>query len=164
MADARIIQAADAAVALILAGWTGRGADDGAERVYAPTINLSGDDAPRLAGRHVYVFPGPYSAEQLDRADQWRRHSLRALVVERYADAGDPTRAWVDERVNFVEQRVFNPLANQSLKLVGQMTPDPEFVATIDELCDRAILQEHKTFWSYATFGFVEPTDLTGDP
>lgn len=162
MADARIIQAADAAVALILAGWTGRGADDGAERVYAPPIHLSGDEAPPLAGRRVYVFPGPYSAEQLDRADQWRRYTLRVLAVERYPDAGDPPTGWVDTRVNFVEAKVFNALANQSLKLTGQMTPDPEFTATIDELCDREILIQHKTFWSYMTFGFVEPTDLTG--
>lgn len=164
MADARIIQAADAAVALILAGWTGRGADDGAERVYAPRVHLSGDEAPALAGRHVYVFPFPYSAEQLDRGSQWRRYSLRVLIVEQYKSAGDPPTSWIDERVYFVEQKVFNPLANESLKLIESMSADLDAVSTLDEVCDRETLIQHKTFWSYATFPFAEPTDLAGVP
>lgn len=164
MPSSRILLAADAAVTLIQDGWSAMGGSDSVERVYAPPIPLSGDELPLLAGRHVYVFPFPYSAEQLDRADQWRRYSLRVLVVERCTDAGDPPRAWVDSRVLFVEKFVFNPLANQSLKLLDNMTPDPDFVASLDEVADRETLIQHKTFWSYATFGFVEPTDLTGEP
>jgi hypothetical protein len=151
-------------VTLILAGWTGRGADDDAERVYAPPISLSGDELPLLAGRHVYVFPFPYSAEILTREAQWRRYSLRVLAVERYPGAGDPPRLWLDERLYWFEQVVFNPLADQSLKLMTEFSPDLDAVATVDEVYARDTLIEHKTFWSYATFPFAEPTDLAGAP
>lgn len=163
---ARVLDAADAAVALVLAGWSDKGEADGVTRVYAPPVNLTEDSDSPIAGRQVFVFPGPYDAAQLDRADQWRRYTLRVLVVERYtAGAGGPPTAWVDERVGFVQTVVFDPLADQSLVLVGEMTPDPEADdahAAVDTLYDVDVLLNHKTFWSVMTFVFREPTSLAG--
>lgn len=162
--SARVLDACDAAVALIAAAWSPP-APSAVTRVYAPPVNLTEDADPPLAGRQVFVFPGPYDAAQLDRAGQWRTYTLRVLVVERYtAGAGPVPAAWLDERVRFAQDAVFNRLADQSLKLVGQMTPDPETPAAVDVLYDPDVLLQHKTFWSVMTFTFVEPTDLTGAP
>lgn len=164
---ARILEACDAAAALIEAGWPDRGDADGAARVYAPPVGLTADAETRLTGRRVFVFPGPYTAEQLDRESQWRRYTVRVLAVEQYAgdladDAGPP-REWVDERVTWFADTVFDPLANQSLVLVGEMIPAPDEQAVIDVLYDADFLLQHKAFWSVATFVFAEPTDLAGN-
>jgi hypothetical protein len=159
---ARVLDLADAAVAKVLEGWAAAG-PDGAARAYAPPVNLTDDAKPVHRGRRLYVFPGPYSAEQMDRADQWRRFTVRALAVERYTDGpGLPPDAWMDERVRWFEQQVFNVLANQSLVLTGELTPDETEAATIDVLYDADVYRQHKTFWTVATFHFVESSDLTG--
>jgi hypothetical protein len=87
----------------------------------------------------------------------------RCLAVERYTDGpGLPPDAWMDERVRWFEQQVFNVLANQSLVLTGELTPDETEAATIDVLYDADVYRQHKTFWTVATFHFVESSDLTG--
>lgn len=164
--SARVLDACDAAVTLVASLWTDKGKADAVTRVYAPPVNLTDDSDGALAGRQVFFFPGPYAAGQLARDSQWRKYTVRALVVERYtAAAGGPPTAWVDDRVDFVEATIFNPLADQSKFLVDQMTADPEADpdhATIDVLYDVDVLLNHKTFWSVATFRFAEPTDLAG--
>jgi len=161
---ARILQAADAAAALILASWSDKGKHDCVERIYAPPVSLTEDSQPVLRGRKVFVFPGPYAASLLDRADQWRTYTLRTLTVERYTDdSGPPPREWIDARTEFVEQNVFNVLANQSVELIDQMTPAMDERPTIDVLYDIDTLLKFKTFWSQATFYFAEDTDLAGE-
>lgn len=162
MANARILLACDAAVETIDAAWTDKGKCDGVQRVYAPPINLTEDAEPVHTGRQVYVFPGPYTTTLYTRGDQWRGYTLRALMVERYVDAGDVPDEWIDERVSFFEQGVFNLLANQGLTLIDEMAPALDETATIDLLYDVDMLLKLKTFWCLATFPYAEDTDLTG--
>jgi hypothetical protein len=111
VSQARVIDAADAAVALIKAAWADRVAPSDVRRAYLnQRINLTGEDAGELLrGRQVYVFPFPPVSAADDPGDLWRTYLLRVLVVERYADAGDPPDDWVDERVAFVEQTGVRP-------------------------------------------------------
>lgn len=165
MSAARLIAAMDAAAALIRAGWLAV-APDGVTRAYTPPINLTPDAAPQLAGRQVFVF-GTWSVrEQLTREAQLREYRIRPLLVEQYADGpDDPPTAWVDERVRFFEQQVFDPLADPGLKLIDGMTPDWETnPATVDEWCSLDVLLHHKTVWAYATITFVEETTNAGVP
>lgn len=164
MANARVIDAADAAVALIAAAWNPV-APSGVRRAYPnQRIDLTAESAAELLqGRQVYVFPGsPVTSRPMTRGDLWRTYVLRVLVVERFADAGDPPADWIDERTAFVEQVVFDVLSNPDLKLVGQLTPDPEQDASIDEVVAADLLRDLKVFWSYASVPYVEPTDHSG--
>ena len=167
MANARILQACDAAVALILAGWKASssppGDDDAVTRVYAPSISFTLDSPPPIVGRQVFVFPGPYQATTFTRADQLRDYKIRVLIVEQYSEAeGDPPEAWVDVRVNFCEQMIFNPLVNPALNLIDEMFPALEEQAVVDLLYHDDKLLKDKVFWSVMTFPFQEDTLQTG--
>src|SRR4051812_9804659 len=105
MANAQVIQAADAAASAILAAWNASssppGASDGVERVYEVQVS-DPEFLDALAGRQVWVFPGEYGRDAFDRAaDDYAPH-LTALIAERYTDAGPVPKAWLDVRTAFV--------------------------------------------------------------
>jgi hypothetical protein len=167
---ARILAACDAAAALILAGWDDRGADDTVTRDWIPEINLTEDAEPVHVGRRLYVIPAPdaYTADLITRNDQQRNYKFRVLMVERYLPADEnaattPSRDWIDERVNFFEQRVFNVLANQGTVLLDELVPAIEETATVQVILDRDVLLQHRTFWAWAEFPYVEDTDINGE-
>lgn len=167
MADARILAAADAAVALILSGWeawdTPPGDDDAVQFAMAPTISFTLDAPPQIAGRQVYVFPGPYGTTNFTRTDQLWEGRLRVLVAEQYSAAEDgPPDSWLRTRLNFCSQVIFAPLVNPSLQLVDEMFPALEEQATVDTLYDVDAVLRDKAFWSVMTFPFQEDTDLSG--
>jgi hypothetical protein len=163
VALARILQTCDAAVEVLLGEWSEPGKDDGVLRAYAPPINLSDDVEPVHVGRKIYLFPAPYSAALLTRGDQWRSYLVRALMVERYVDDADgPPDKWIDERITFFEQNVFNLLVDPDLELLGAIVPALDQEATVDLLYDADLLLKRRTFWCYGTFPFAEDTDLTG--
>lgn len=162
---ARILQACDAAVGLIVANWNKSATPmdteegDGVTRVYAPPISFTPDSPPQIAGRQVFVFPGPYDAANFTRVDQLRDYKIRVLVVEQYtADTDGPPTAWIDDRVSFCEQLIFNPFANSELVLFDQCFPALEDQATVDVLYDAKQLLENKAFWCEMSFPFQEDT------
>jgi len=94
---ARIVDLCDAVVALL---------PTGAERVYEVSI-----DAETLEGRAVYVFPSKYGyLEVLTRADDQSEYAVSVLIAERYPDAGPAPKAWLDERVEWVQDNVLDVL------------------------------------------------------
>lgn len=104
---ARINTVADAVVARIVALWTPTHPDT-CERCYfwKPAERELKD----LAGRHVRVFPVTYGDQPETRSEN--RHEFRFLIVvaERYPDAGVPPRAWMDERAEFVQDKLIDGL------------------------------------------------------
>lgn len=168
MADARILAAADAAVALILAGWeawdTPPSGSDAVQFGGAPTISFTPDIPPQIAGRQVYVFIGQSGTTNFTRGDRLWEGRIQVLVVEQYSAAeGDPPNAWLRERLNFCDAVIFRPLTNPSLLLVDEMFPALEEQATVDIPYDRDALRGgDKAFWSVMTFPFQEDTDLSG--
>lgn len=166
--DARLLQLCDAAAALILTGWnasaTPATGDDAVQRVWSPTISFTPDSPEPISGRQVFAFPGQYAATNLTRSEQLRDYRFRVLVVEQYSDAeGDPPKEWIDARVNFCEQVVFNPLVNPALFLLDSFFPALEEQATVDVLVDSDMLQQNKAFWSLMTFPFQEATTWIGE-
>lgn len=169
MSLARVLDLCNAVVTAIQTAWNPTG-PDAVSRVYAPDVGLSPDETDTLiSGRQVYVFPAAYGSPGLaTRSELWRRHTIAVLVVERYtAAAGAPTTAWIDDRVAFVEQQIFNLLRDPTLELAGSVVtqafpiPDEE-AGRVDPVYDLETLIEHRTFWSQATFEFQELTTTAG--
>jgi hypothetical protein len=160
----RAAQVADAVADVITAAWKdadgGPDAPSGVCREWAKDVVLTGDDPTRLlAGRQVLVFAsGLEQPEVLDRGEQVQRYTVGVLVCERYTEsAGDVPKAWVDERVGFVEAVVFKPLASPRLKLFGgAVRQEFGLPNAVDVLCDRDMLRQRRTFWAVATFNFRE--------
>lgn len=80
--------------------------NDGVERHYFKRFGDGDDTALKLQGRRVVIFPTGYENSPADRGEDDYTHRVSVLTVERYTDAGDPTRDWIDERVDFVFTRV----------------------------------------------------------
>lgn len=168
MSLARVLDLCDACAAAVSAAWVPTG-DDAVARVYAPDVGLTQDNPDTLVrGRKVYLFPGAYASPLLDRGSLLRRYTVAWLVVERYADgAGFPPDAWLDDRVAFVEQTVFNVLRDPTLVLTGAVVsgvqPDPEAEPAVDPVYDLDLLIENHTFWSQGTLTYIEAVDTTGN-
>lgn len=154
---ARILDVCDAAVALIAAAWS-PAAPDGASRIYAKDIALQKSaGATLLAGRQVYVFP---KANQLDSVIDARtklnKYSFGIVIAERYADGPGPVPdAWMDARVDFVEQSILKTLSDLTVRLSGAWI-DPRRLQGIDGVYDRDEMQKRLAFWSTCSFTFQD--------
>jgi hypothetical protein len=97
----------DNLVAALLTAWAPT-APSTAERHYFKRITDE-DEAQDLADsikleedeRRVIVMPVDYDSRYGSKGEDIFTHEIQTLVVERYAPAGDPTRAWIDDRVDF---------------------------------------------------------------
>jgi hypothetical protein len=101
---ARINEVADAVVTAVLAAWN---ASIAPETVTAPDecvrTYLVPADLGTLTGRKVWVTPARFADENASRAENLGQYTVAVVVAERYESAGPPPRAWLDERVAFVE-------------------------------------------------------------
>lgn len=95
----------DDLVSALTTSWAPTGSD-GVERAYFKRIGNGEDETTELAGRKVYIFPTSYDNGPADRGEDEFTHNISVLIVERYTDADDPTRAWVDTRVDFVYEEI----------------------------------------------------------
>ncbi len=154
---ARVIEVADAAVAVIQAAWAPT-APDLVKRVYGAEFGLTKGYEPLLEGRRLMIYPANYSHPALETRSKYKKEFvLTAVGVERYTGTeAYPPDSWMDERVEWFEQQVFLPLRNQQLVLLDSLIPSLEQPATVDEVYDIAKYFETKTFWSTATFAFQE--------
>lgn len=92
----------DQLVAALLASWTDRGTDDGAERAYFKRFGTSQDPVANLKGRRVVIFPAGYDNGPADRGEDEYEHRVTVQVLEPFEGEGDPDVDWVDARVDFV--------------------------------------------------------------
>lgn len=106
MAD-RLLEVADIAVTAIAAAAAPLVAPDVVERQYGVEA-----DRTTLTGRRCYVFPvGDGEAERQSRTEVEWSYRLAVVVVEKYADAaGLPPKAWMDTRLLWARQKVFDTL------------------------------------------------------
>lgn len=152
----RLTEVADAIAAEIETAWEPV-APDSVARCYRDTTNLA-----TVTGRQVRVFPLAISDENASRGENLTTYGITVVVVERYtaADgAGEPSVEWVDERIGWVEDVVYDTLANYG---VG----DTPYLAVtghgriFTETSDWAVCQVDylgtKLFWSELEFTFRE--------
>lgn len=155
---ARITQVAETVAATL-----GHEADPAAgitvEREYAPDW-LNPDfwkDNPNLAnkftGRRLYVFGATQKqVSPADRGADLNEYGIAVVVMERYVgDEPVPPRAWVDERVAWVEANVYDRLGDaRDNELPAGVWPDTqEWTAVYDP----GLLRSHKLFRSEVTLG-----------
>jgi hypothetical protein len=141
----------DKLVELLVAAWNPADPDK-AERVYEAPVH-----ADSVTGRKVYVFPATYTSEPASRGEDLYTHRVVFLVVEKYAGDGRPPVAWVDARVDFVWERVYQafdfshdgPLKFDGRSVVTRST-DPV------DVYDAGYLVKNKVFWAEVTFEFDE--------
>lgn len=92
----------DDLVSALNTAWAPAG-NDGVERHYFKRFSDGEDTALKLLGRRVVIFPTGYDNAPAHRGEDDYEHRVSVLTVERYTDAaGDPPKAWIDERVDFV--------------------------------------------------------------
>jgi hypothetical protein len=109
-------------------------------------------DSRTAAGRKVFVLPVSYTGSPVTRREDADDYALAVVVVERFPaeSAGDPDEAWVDERVEWVED-LLNLLGNARganlLADPGDPTSGlwPE-TAEATAVCDLEDLMEKKVF------------------
>lgn len=151
--SSRIAEVCDAIVAGIAASWSPP-AGSGVERVYLAPVN-----AESISGRRVYVFPARYTDEPADRGEQLTGYTIAVLVAERFTDPGQPTVAWVDERVEFVESEIYDLVGNYGsnvpfLEVTGH---GKIWAETADAtVYDPEMLATKKLFWAELEFTLRE--------
>jgi hypothetical protein len=128
---------------------------------------FAGPDDPnlKLVGRQVEFYPTQdYEWQPLTRKESLYTHRVSCLVVERYIAAGDVTRDWWAQRVDFVHDQVVTGLRfnahgpapfNAALKtLRGRV-----------EVCDlEKLLSRNKLFYAYVELDFEEVVTLPSSP
>lgn len=143
---ARVLDVCDACVAAIAAAWSPAG-DDSVSRVYEVDI-----DAATLAGRKVYVFPAGMAWVELGtRLGDVHDEKVTVVVVERYGEAGAVPAAWLDSRVEFVQDAILDVLDDPR----GQPVPGYwSQESAVEVVYDLEELVQRKLFWSVASFTF----------
>lgn len=150
---ARDREIADAIVAKIATIWP-PAAPDSVSRTYLPDV-YSADDIEALAGRQIRVASlGKRQIDKPDRSTSRNEYEFLVLVIERYGDAGLPTRAWTDERNDFVADLVEQLGDEMQPSLLGNYDY-PDRVDTPSP-ADDVMLREHKLFWSAFTIAIRE--------
>lgn len=146
---ASVLDIADAVVAAIEAAW-GPTDPDSVERDY-----LFRADLDRMQGRQVRVYPlsytdNPASRGSVDGGESICEFGIGVTVAERCTEAGKPSREWVDERVTFAEEKVYNVLSNRLPGVSKSLTLE----ADAGSVYDIGILGQNRAFWSEFEFVF----------
>ena len=149
MADARLTEVAEGVAALIRAGWE-PAEDDEIAREYVDESKFAD-----LRGRKVIVFgTGFREAERVSRTEVVNEYDVTVVVVERFEDKGVPLKEWLDERVYFVEQELFNRL---NVDQPGELLLGSLWAETVDvPECPDPDLVLRKIFWAEVAVSYRE--------
>lgn len=153
MATTPILTLLDELVSKVTTLWAPTG-NNAVARLYQTPFKTS-----EIQGRKVWFFPAEYDDEPATRAEDLITYRVAVIVAERYESAAEPSVAWVDERVDFVNGLLdwleFGRSASQGLLSIGAreiFTASREPV----QVYDVGMLMKHKTFWSELEFVFQE--------
>lgn len=120
------------------------------ERLYLAPLDMAAD-----TDRHVWIFPASHTRTPENRGEDARTYRVAIVVAERYTDPGEPTVAWVDERVEFTQEKVFEALdfARAPLSYTGSRglrTTSGEVTVYDPDRLQRGL------FWSEMTLEFLD--------
>lgn len=145
MPDAKIIEVCDALVTQIGTAWSPT-APNAVERVYLAPIGVQ--ELSSLTGRKVYVFPALKSDEPATRGEDLKSYTIAIVIVERYTDAGMPTRAWMDALVYFVENTIEGAIDFDGRTLLSINSRELWTQALETSIYDLEMLNEKNLFYS----------------
>ena len=126
------------------------------DRLYLAPYDLATDTS-----RHVWVFPAQYQPSPATRGEDEWVYTIGVVVAERYTTAGEPTPAWLDDRVTFSEQKVYQPLYDllRTMRTFGTTRRLWLSTAECRLVYDPDKLSEKKLFWSEFRFEVREILD-----
>lgn len=108
----------------------------------------------KITGKNLWLFPGIYTDNgPSDRTANVYDLTINAVFAEKYTDDGIPPDEWVEDRIEYVENNIFN-VFSEDQTLYGTQTNYWSQGATINVLYDAEMLDEHKLFWSELEFVF----------
>ena len=121
-------------------------------RVYIAPV-----DVDTITTRQVFVFPLAYNNGPSTRGENEWIYSIQVSCVEKYTAVGNPTNDWIDARVDFVQDKIFDRCGfDRQLLTFGTtrelVTQSQETVSVYDE----ALLSQQKLFRSDVVFEFRE--------
>lgn len=120
------------------------------ERAYLGPV-----DPKSVTSRMVYVFPRTYSNTPINRgADEWV-YSVQVTVIDKYESPGEPTKSWIDDRVEWVQEKIYDALDFSRTDLVFATTRRLR-TQTADITTYDYELLERSTFQSDIVFEFRE--------
>jgi hypothetical protein len=107
-------------------------------------------DLAKDTGRKVIFFPRTFQNNAATRGEDENIYGVSCVIVERFTDAGDPTKAWIDERVGFVE-RVVSDSNDYVHSALMNLPGTREAWTTVNNITiyDADRLQTQKVFWSF---------------
>ena len=154
MPDAKIIGVCDGIVSALSTAWVPV-APSTVERDYIAPVSI--EDLDTFLGRKVTVFPGPQDDDGENRGEDRLGMTIGVLAVERYTDAGDPPKSWMDERLYWMENTIKGTIktyrrtplviSTRRIRLQGPI---------IIETFQLRARNESKIFWSELEFTMVE--------
>lgn len=111
-------------------------------------------DSKDLSGRQVYVFPAGYmDVEPATRSDDLKEFRIGIVIVERYTASEFPTDSWMEERLEWVQNNVFDRLVDPRVGvLLDCLWPDTATVLA----WDYDLLVEKKLFFSEVEINYRE--------
>lgn len=140
MAD--VLTLADALVTEIAAAFAGASVTADVTREYEIQYDLG-----KFTGLKVHVFPTAYlTPESATRAEDYVDAECVVVTAERYTANGKPTKAWLDTRVGYVDQYIFDLVRQIEQPLVGGSFWNRR--ADVACVFDLKMLRQHKVFWS----------------
>jgi len=143
-----VLEVADAVVDKINTAWAPVG-NDSVSREYLTPIEVE-----NIIGRKVYVFAADYSDEWETRSENLSSYTIALIVAERCQDAGQPSKTWLDERVKFVNEKVWDVLSDVR---TGRLLDNTVWPQTAEVLVyDVPLLNEKKLFWSEIEISYRE--------
>lgn len=119
-------------------------------------------DMGTMVGRKVEIFPLTYNpVEAVDRESSTYDFRYSFVIIERWnAKGGQVPKAWMDERVSFVEELIFNPLdptGKNTAQLLFVVVDGEKYYPVeveVTSVFDFDILRKHKVFWSEVEVAF----------
>lgn len=103
-------------------------------------------DAQTLTGKHMHVWHGAYNDNgSISRDKGLFSVTLYVSVAERYNVVGEVPDSWIDERVNYVQNNVFDVLSSPGW--ASGLKYWTEAIA-IPVVCDPDFLRTYRLFWS----------------
>lgn len=111
------------------------------QRVYKDEFEV-----PKLDEFRVDIWCSPYrNAGDIDRSTYELEEIITIVAADRYLTAGTVPQQWIDDHVEIVQKRIFEPInAIPPETYSGFRLLDVKLTI----LCDPEFLREHKVFWS----------------
>ena len=104
----------------------------------------------------MFVFPLKYSNGPATRGEDEWVYGVQVTCVEKYTARGEPTKAWVDDLVDFVQQKISDRC--DFVRTLFTFGTTRELFTQTNEVnvYDEAALSQEKLFKSDVVFEFRE--------